>query len=184
MAFRYIDNNSTSFNLSNNKLRKDLMILEGEVEDDMNFPIIESLTSDEDLLSLYAKLNITIQVITETDLKQRLAKEDNIDTLLFIFSLNKTHFKAVVYLIYEKNKSSNFFQKLIEADVKTRNKILLNEFEYDISVEEKNFFNPLTNKLGDFFNTVDGSSKIKSRIKDFSILDIEVDIYPEMYYLL
>jgi hypothetical protein len=184
MAFRYIDNNGTSFNLSNNTLRKDLMILEGEVENDINYPDIKSETDDTNLLSLYAKLNITIQIITESDLKQRLASENDIDTLLFIFSLNKTHFKALVYLIYEKNKSSDFFQKLIEANVKTRNRILLNEFVYDISVEEKNFFNLLTDKLSSFFDTTNGSSKIKSVIKDFSILDIEVDIYPEMYYLL
>jgi hypothetical protein len=191
MAFRYIDNNGTAFNLSNNTLRRDLMLLEGEIEDDINYPDIKSETDDDDLLSLYAKLNVTIQIITESELKQRLASENNIDTLLFIFSLNKTHFKALVYLIYQKNKSSNFFQKLIEANVKTRNRILLDEFVYDVSVEEKNFFNPLTDKLSSFFDTIDGSIEIRREnsilsilTKDPSILDINVRIYPEMYYLL
>jgi hypothetical protein len=184
MAFRYIDDKGTAFNLSNNTLRRDLMLLEGEIENDIDYPPIESETDDDDLLSLYSKLNVTIKIITESDLKQRLAEENDIDTLLFIFSLNKTHFKALVYLIYEKNKSSDFFQKLIEANVKTRNRILLDEFVYDISVEEKNFFNPLTDKLTSFFDTIDGSIGIKNEIEDLSILDINVRIYPEMYYLL
>jgi hypothetical protein len=184
MAFRYIDSKGTAFNLSNNTIRRDLILLQGVVEDEMSYPVIESETEDEDLLSLYAKLNITVQIITETELKQRLAQENDIDTLSLIFSLNKTHFKALIYLIWQKSKGADFIQKLIEADVKTRNRILLNEFNYDISVEEKNFFNPLLNNLTNFFNTEDGSIRINNRIKDFSIIDIESNIYPEMYYLL
>jgi hypothetical protein len=184
MAFRYIDNNGTSFNLSNNTLRKELMLLKGVVEDETDYPVVSSETEDANLLSLYAKLNITVEIITENDLKQRLSNENDIDTLSFIFSLNKTHFKAIVYLIYEKSKGSEFIQTLIEANVKTRNRILLNEFEYDISVEEKNFYNPLLKLLPKFFSPLSISVNINENIKNFSIIDIASNVYPEMFYVL
>jgi len=187
MAFRYTDTlTGTSFNLSNNTLRRDLMLLEGNIDNDNIIQNIETSSTDEDLLNFYAKLNLTLVSITDYDLKQKIEEESDIDTLSFIFSLNKTHFKAIVFLLYEGKINTNGIKDIIDADIQTRNRLILEKFNENITIEPISILSRfLNNELPLFFSNINGAREIKeTEIKSFSNIQSAALLLPDMFYLL
>jgi hypothetical protein len=193
MTFFYKDNAGTAYVFSGNNLKRDLLLLQSEEETISPSLLIEnnSLTSNtidtENLKSLYAKLNFEVVEITNEDLLAKFSQAltpGNLDLFSSIFSLNKTHFRAVVYLLYIDQINVNYIQILLDADAFTRNKLLISKFP-DYQNNNMLVLNLTENILGNYFSNNNQFESMRvTESKEFFILDAAVSIFPEQYYLL
>ena len=86
----------------------------------------------------------------------------DVDDLNFIFTLSKTHFLALVYLLYERIISISDITNLIKVDYFTRNEFFLNKLT-TIKDEEVDIFSAF-------------KESIKKLEKPTSRIDVEKNI--------
>jgi hypothetical protein len=194
MTFIYKDNRGTAYSFSGSKLKKDLLLLQNKNEESLPGVLLENddlntgdQTDTENLKDLYAKLNFEVTEITNADLISKFSLElnpNNLDLFSSIFALNKIHFRAVIYLLYTNQINIDYIKILLDADLFTRNKLIISKFpEY----ENKNLMiSKLTETiLPSYFSEGSQISSMKiNESKEFSIVDISAFMFPEHYYLL
>jgi hypothetical protein len=194
MAFIYRDNAGTAYSFSGNSLKEELLLFQAEDQEALPSVLLEDNeldtgeeTDTANLQGLYTKLNFEIKEISNNDLIRKFSESltaENLDMFSSIFSFNKTHFKAIIYLLYTDLIQVEDIKELLDADVLTRNKILISKFpEYQNN-------NMLISKLANiilpiYFSSNNQFTSIRvNESKEFSILDVSTGLFPEQYYLL
>jgi len=194
MTFIYKDNRGTAYLFSGNTLKRDLLFLQNKNEDLLSRVLLQDddlntgdVTDTNNLKGLYSKLNFEVIEISNNDLIAKFSQElspENLELFSSIFSLNKIHFRAVVYLLYTNAINISYIKVLLDADNFTRNKLLLSEFFE--SETNTSLISKLTNIIIPtyFSNNNQFESMRINESKNFSIIDASVSLYPEQYYLL
>jgi hypothetical protein len=178
-AFLYVDQQrGTSFVLSKAILKKEIFLLQRAVETNTS-----SLNLDSDnleLRKLFAKLNFAPRVVTSVNISRVFRNETDSEILTSLFSLNKSHFKAVIYLFYENYLNYEELKEIIKADFYTRNELLLRKFEVGEEEEVSLFSGFVDDVFGKYIRV---SSENFTLSSSFSYLDSSATfVTPDEYY--
>jgi len=144
MAVIFVNQRGQEVFLSPSILRRDLALLQNrQVEglSSVSFDVLEG-----PLGTIFSKLNVNIKKISSVDVETYFKRQLDIEDLEFIFSLSRTHFLAIVYLLYENIMSIDDVKKLLKNDYYTRNEILMSTLNL-VESEGKSLVNSFTESI-------------------------------------
>jgi hypothetical protein len=178
-AFLYVDQQrGTSFVLSKAILKKEIFLLQGAVN--VNAASLNLDSENLELRKFFAKLNFAPRVVTSVNISRIFKNETNTEILTSLFSLNKSHFKAIIYLFYENYLNYEELKEIIKADFYTRNELLLRKFEIGEEEEVSLFSDFKDNIFGKYIKISDDNFSLAST---FSYLDSSASsVTPDEYY--
>jgi hypothetical protein len=179
-AFLYIDTQkNVSFVLSKAILKKELFLLRGAVQETSASSF--NLSSDNlQLRKVFAKLNFVPRIVTNTNIVRLFKNESDSEVLSLLFSLNKSHFKAIVFLFYENLLGYDELNEIIKADFYTRNELLLRKFDTGNEVEVSLFTDFKDSLFGRYIKLSNESVSLNS---SFSYLDSSSSfVTPDEYF--
>jgi hypothetical protein len=123
MAVIFVNEKGRELFLSESVLRRDLSLLQNTQVEEISGISLDVLEGP--LGTVFSKLNISIKKISSVDVETYFKRLLDIEDLSFIFSLSRTHFLAIVYLLYEGIMTIDDVKSLIRNDYYTRNEILM-----------------------------------------------------------
>jgi hypothetical protein len=181
MAVIFVNEKGRELFLSESVLRRDLSLLQNtQVEEISEIPLDGV---NEKLNTVFSKLNVGIRKISSVDVEIYFRRLLDIEDLAFIFSLSKTHFLAIVYLLYEGIMTINDIKSLIRNDYYTRNEILM----IKLSFVPQNPSDDLLLAFKKFITNLEGSRLRKFVRNNFSnlySLSDSLRIIPDHFYTL
>jgi hypothetical protein len=180
-AFLYKDSSrGVSYVLSRAIIKNELALLQGEV-DDSTLPSVSYDTDNLQLRTIFSKLNFVPRVITNNDIERLLSVNLDIEMVSFIFTLNKPHFKAVIYLLYEGLITYDEIREISKATLYTRNELLLRKFSFGEDPQIALFDNFTDSIFPSFFSSASTTTTFLSG-ENLQFFDIQSEMVPEEYY--
>lgn len=189
-SFLYTDESKgVSIFLSRAVIKRDLASLRGSVNETAETSEPQN-SEDAELLSVFNKLSFAPKVVTSLDIEALISQleiregEDELEfeqILPFLFTMNKSHFKAMIYLLSENLISYDEINEIKRANFYTRTDLLFRKFEFGDSetiLLLDNLINGSTSPLNRSLKTP--SSSVMTPEPTYP--DISVDSTPEEYY--
>jgi hypothetical protein len=181
MAVIFVNERGRELFLSDSVLRRDLSLLQNTQVEEISEISLDVLGGP--LGTVFSKLNVSVKKISSVDVETYFKKLLDIEDLSFIFSLSRTHFLAIVYLLYEGIMTINDIKSLIRNDYYTRNEILM----IKLSFVPQNPSDDLLLAFKGFITNLEGSRLIKSVSNNFSnlySLNESARLIPDHFYAL
>jgi hypothetical protein len=180
MAIIFVNEKGRELFLSSSVLRRDLSLLQNTQIEEASGISLDVLEGP--LGTVFSKLNVQIKKISSVDVETYFKRLLNIEDLSFMFSLSRTHFLAIVYLLYEGIMTTEDIKSLIRNDYYTRNEILMIELG-NTQNESDDLMLAFKTSISSLENSRPKKS-ITNNFSNLSSLSDSVRIVPDHFYAL
>jgi hypothetical protein len=179
MAVIFVNEKGRELFLSTSVLKRDLSLLQNEQVEGIAGISLADLVGP--LGTVFSKLSVNTKKISSVDIETYFKSLD-IEDLSFIFSLSRTHFLSIVYLLYEGIMTVEDVRSLIKNDYYTRNEILMIKLS-QIQQENNNLILAFKESMSNLEKPRPKKS-VRNNFENLSFLNESLKIIPDHFYAL